>query len=294
MICKEQPCVCMPVRPPHDVSHCIDFNGTDLIAYGSQPGFEINLTRETITTGFVPTHFRTDNGKWKEAKQSLTPERFPRLFNKDMVLQVTDNPGNENRTVTFPKINKRAALPKLRINYLLEHNAADAAFGQWVFVTKQELGMAVKNGIQVGLAIMIPHKNPEKPARPGNTIDENGWGRFYEDGGICVKPLVNDKASKTTYFFRAAPMDNGGTFTAASKHRQPGRHRIIRASSVLKAPTFRVHNGEIRAKADTFVLFPDDRGLQQFEKNAMIPAVEGMEIWVGATVKKPASARTMV
>lgn len=115
-----------PTLPPtpddHDDGHCIDYSQPDLVAPGSKDGFSINLTKETLTLpdGYEPSVYSIDGGeRWKPVKGNLSAEKFPKLFNKDITLQISDKPieketkkpPKDAQIVKFPLINKRPKPP---------------------------------------------------------------------------------------------------------------------------------------------------------------------------------------
>jgi hypothetical protein len=267
--CKQHPCACAGDGPRPGC--CIDYTGEDLIVPSiERPGeIFINLTAETITipANYAVTQFRTDGGKWKNVKQSLSTRRFPRLLNKPIALQLTDG----DTTVTFPRINKRPAAPRLAVNYHLVRDTTGATPGKWV-LTERGGTTAVRNNIQIG-------------GVTGKTADEKG--QFFEDGGICVKPLAGTKPERTQYLIRTAPAQSGDTFTAAS------RVRRIRASGELRAPRYKEKKGEINIRAGTYVSLPDGTVTLHGERKKL-PVVSGMRVWQGATAKRPASAKQTI
>ncbi|MCL2083362.1 MAG: hypothetical protein FWH04_09050, partial [Oscillospiraceae bacterium] len=176
---------------------CIDYSNpsTDIIVNSSGTP-KINLSTEILDLGgFVPAEFDIGNGKGYKAVKADTfgDKKFPKLLNKGLTLKLKNAAGTE---VTFPAINPRPK-PKFSVNYELVASGGD--FGQWV-LTEKNSSTAVKTNIQIGIAGL------NDKGKPGKTVDTNGWGKFYTDGGICVKPIgeKNGKPAvvKTTYFFR--------------------------------------------------------------------------------------------
>jgi hypothetical protein len=293
---------CVWVRDATPDNCCIDYSRPDIIVPGSVAGFSINLTKETLTIpgGFSVTHFRTDENKWKPVKQALTAERFPRLLNKDMKLEIKDA---NDVVVTFPKINKRAPQQKFAINYRIGRDQTGATPGEWVLVRREDAKnanvQAVKAGIQIGLAAMVNGK-------PGKTTDAKGFGYFYDHCGICVKPLpdaVGAKPVRTTYFIRMEPAQNGEVYTAAS------RARRIRASGELRAPKASVREraakgnspatATLRVRANTYTIIPNrangEAELHAAKNDIDVLGIAGnIEVWTAASARRPASAKTPI
>lgn len=109
-------------------THGIDYAGVqDVIVSGSETGFFIDLNKEIITvpSTYTPVAFSIDGGvKWKEAKDRLSAAKFPKLLSKDLSLRLSDKPIDKTTKkpadgaaiVSFAKINRRPAAPKLAIN----------------------------------------------------------------------------------------------------------------------------------------------------------------------------------
>ncbi|MCL2081798.1 MAG: hypothetical protein FWH04_00955 [Oscillospiraceae bacterium] len=256
---------------------CIDYSNpsADIIVNSSGTP-KINLSTETLDLGgFVPAEFDIGNGKGYKAVKADTfgDKKFPKLLNKGLTLKLKNSGGTE---VTFPAINPRPK-PKFSVNYELA--ASGGEFGQWVLAEKNS-STAVKTNIQIGIA----GPNAKGVENKGKTVDTNGWGKFYTDGGICVKPIgeKNGKPAvvKTTYFYRAAPSDEGG-FTPGSAQKK------IKVTSQLKPTKYKP--GANKAKADkTYV-----NGVL-YAKKAEFTLAAGDQVWHGATAKKAASAKQTV
>ncbi|MCL2083085.1 MAG: hypothetical protein FWH04_07620 [Oscillospiraceae bacterium] len=301
-------------------SCCIDYNdkseiiipSTDAVA-GTPALPTINLTLETIDlAGFVPAEFDIGKG-YKKIKPDKVADtfgavKFPKMMNKELTLKLKNAAGEE---VVFPKINKRPKPQKLAINYLLGREAvsclADEASGcfngQWLLTTKVKKGetpeyLAIKPTLQIGLAALIPNaKDPSKPPKPGKTVDENGWGKFYRgDSGICVKPLPvaeKPKVLKTTYFVRTAakPDEEDGSYWPASKAKK------FKASSQLKKPKYKIDlkKNIIKYKKDTYVSVNDGEAVYHADKGQLAYAAGSTyTLWQAATAKKPSSAKQIL
>jgi|GEM_PF-1713852 len=255
--------------------NCVDYNNqlVDVIVTSSGTP-KINLSNESLDlAGFVPAEFSIDGGtKWKNAKaDTFGGKKFEKMLNKGMTLHLKDAGGS---TVTFPVVNPRPK-PKLAINY--EIAASSGAFGQWV-LTEKKGTTVVKTNIQIGVAGL------NDKGKPGKMVDLNGWGKFQTIGGVCVKPIGEKKGKpavvKTVYFYRVAPSDEGG-FTPGSVQKK------VSATSLLKPVKYKV--GTNKAKADkTYV------NGALYAKKTELTLAAGDQVWHGATVKKPATARQTV
>ncbi|MCL2083458.1 MAG: hypothetical protein FWH04_09550 [Oscillospiraceae bacterium] len=253
---------------------CIDYSPSADIIVSSNGTPKINLSTETLDlAGFAASEFSVDGGgKWKAVKSdTFGDKKFAKLLNKGMTLHLKDAGGS---TVTFPAVNPRPK-PKLAINYEIAASGGD--FGQWV-LTEKKGTTAVKNNIQIGIAGL------NDKGKPGKTVDTNGWGKFYTDGGICVKPIGEKKGKpavvKTVYFYRAAPNNDGG-FTPGSAQKK------VSVTSQLKPVKYKV--GTNKAKADkTYVNGTAHAKKAEFTLNA------GDQVWHGATAKKAASAKQIL
>ncbi|MCL2099527.1 MAG: Ig-like domain-containing protein, partial [Oscillospiraceae bacterium] len=273
----------------------MDYN-EDLIAPGSSEGFEINLTKETITIpeAYTVLSFSTDGGiTWKNLSKAdvFSDVNFPKLLNKGLTLHIADTalnntskkPVEENlRIITFPSIKARPKAPALVINYELGADKTGRTAGYWL-LTKRKETTAVKENIEIAAA---------DAANKNKTVDKMGWGTFREDDndnvkGIPVYELTGTKAARTQYFIRSAPVkEDNSTYTPASKPKK------IRASSELKPPKYKPNKktGEIKIKAGTYVSIGGSEPELYEKKETLSPAIT-MRIWQMATVKKPVSAK---
>lgn len=325
-VCDKKPCEC--VEPPcHECNRspcaccngcCIDYSNSaegGLVLHGKTFSFKsgkqipadaehtddvsISLTDETITfaDGFPAIEaYSTDGGvKWKAG--SLTDAQVAKLLNKGMELWLCyknynsnakkpQGSGNEHNIVAFPKINERPKAPKLTINYALAADTNGKSLGAWVLSEKGG-SKAVRDKIEIGIPVMNGNKL-------GKTVNNDGFGRFYDDRGICVKPLTGTKPERSAYFIRIAPEERAnGTYTAA------GRHRRIRASGELKAPRYKINiKGEtaaISVRANTYVTMNGTTTPYTTKTPVnVLNAAGNIEIWQGATVRKPASAKQIL
>jgi hypothetical protein len=306
--CHQHPCSCI-TEPQTDC--CIDYSHTDIIVPGriggdDAPEFFINLTKETITVpaGFSVTQFRTDNQKMKNVKQALSDLRFPRLLNKDMTLQITDG----TTTVTFPAINGRAQQQKLAVNFAIAADPTGATPGQWVLVARDDAkktdAKAVRNNIEIGIAAVNPANG-----KPLKVTDDNGFGRFFDHCGICVKPLppavgtAKPKPARTAYFIRTAPRppaQDGGAYTAGSRARRinvMGQQRMPNFSIKIRdAKGSNPATATINLRAGTYIWHegitsgkPALRSAKASED--VINVTSKIELWMAATPRRPASAK---
>jgi uncharacterized protein YjdB len=276
----------------------IDYDADEIIVYGSEAGFYINLTWETITLArdeeespvkYTVKTYSIDGGeKWKDAKDAFSAAKFPKLLGKDMTLHISDKPIDKKtkkpaegaQIVTFPTIQKRAAAPKLTVNYLIAADLTGETAGEWVLSEKGG-SAAVKEGIEIGAA------NSKKKA-----VDENGFGKFRDGAGsgVAVKPLTGTKPVKSVYFIRIAPAQSGNTYTAASKTKK------ITVTSEQKKPNYKADakKGVIKVKAGTYVSINGGTP-ELYSAKAEIPVTAGtFDLWQAATAKKPASAKQTI
>jgi hypothetical protein len=268
----------------------IDYSDDDIIIPGSESGFSINLSKETITmpSAFTIVSFSTDGGaKWKAAKaRTFDVAKFPKFFNKDLTLHLSDKPIEratkkppEDSTVAFPKINKRPPVPKLVVNYLIGADNTGGSSGDWVLSAKGG-STAIKAGIQIGAP------DWDKKER---VVNSSGYGRFYEGStvGIPVREAPR-KAFKMAYFFRAEPKADGTVYTAASKAKR------ISVMSERKAPSYKVKKNIIKVKAGTSMVTMEGDVTSFSNKGEVnVKNHEGtIALWINATAKKPASARS--
>ena len=288
-----------PTEPPEHTGCCIDYSHDDILVPGSADGFEINLTKETITipATYTSVAYSVDGGtKWKNVKpDTFSDAKFPKLFNKDLTLHLSDKPidkktkkpPDDAAVVTFAAIGKRAAAPKLTINYLIGADNTGATPGQWV-LTEKGGSTAVKENVQIGAA---------DAAKKNKVTDEKHFGCFYDGltNGICVKELKTAKPIKSIYLIRTAPQD-GPDYKAASKVKK------VKALSEIKAPRYKVKTTKaskskeatktIKYKANTIVSRTDLTTLHP--SNGLLDVMDVTEsiwLWTGATAKKPASVK---
>jgi hypothetical protein len=112
--------------------------GAGITVSGSEPGFSVSLTTETIAmpADFTVAAFSTDGTKWK-AGDLPTGNRFSKLFNKGMTLHITDEydrkakkPAKDATIVRFSKIDAR---PKRNVEKLKPLYGSD----NWVLAKKK-------------------------------------------------------------------------------------------------------------------------------------------------------------
>jgi hypothetical protein len=326
------------VPPTNGDCDCIDFSHPDLIVsaayasmtdiavHASTDNFYINLSRETITfpDNFTPATFRVaPNRTFTNVRADGTTftTRFPTLLNRPMSLQVVGrfHGADEDATITFPSINGRAPVPRVRVNYSLLADWMGLTNGQWVLTTRPPSGQVpevVRDGIEIGVAAMV-QPNPNRAPRPANFVDDNGFGRFFDERGICVMSLPEaiPPARQRTfvtrrYILRAAPSmavnDDDGTvtYTAASGQRSFNirSQQLLRVGSGvnLTAVEERLNNdGTIRTPARAFVTVSRGRKssingnlpiLQQARAEIDVLGFTGnVRVWIPATQNRPAS-----
>jgi hypothetical protein len=261
---------------------------------------KINLTEETLTTeGFNIEAYSTDGGvTWKAG--SLSDKDFAKLLNKGFELWLCykdynknagkpQGSGDEHNIIAFAKVNKRPDAPKLTVNYEIAADKTGETPGQWVLTTKGGT-TAVKSNIEIALA-------------SGKKPDENGFGIFPETGGIQVKELTGTKPEKTVYYYRTAPTQSGGAYTAAS------RAKKITVTSELKAPKYKIKekaeklnkDGSVKSsataviKANTYTRM--DGKVTFYGEKATIDVMKvfgTIEFWQSATALKAASAKQII
>ena len=244
-------------------------------------GFSIDLTQETIATGYDVKAFSTDGGAtWKAAKSdTFSAEKFSKLFNKDLNLQLSDKdidrttkkPAEGAVIVYFPKINKRPTTPKLAINYLIAADPTGNTPGEWVLAEKNGT-TAVKTDILIGVA-------------DGKDVDGDDWGKFF-DGAATGIP-VKASGGKTAYYFKSAAVKvSDAEYTPASKQKK------VSAVSLTKAPTYKLDTKKklIKYKANTYIKAGDAAPVLKSEKGEVTNAGT-YTFWLGATAKKPASVK---
>jgi len=289
--------------PPHTYNGCcIDYTQSDVTVPGSADGFEINLTKETLTipAAYTPAAFSIDGGtKWRPVTGRLSAERFPRLLNRDMTLHISDKPTDRKTKkppddaaiVRFAKINKRAPAPRLTINYLIGADPTGNTSGEWL-LTERKSSTAVKNGVQIGVA---------DAGQKSRVMDTNGFGHFYSHCGICVMRLTGPRVTRHVYFIRTAPTQT----TAAS------RPRRIRATSEQRAVRARVRSrpqrtnrdGSVRTAAtvtlpvrkNTYSKMNGEVKLHNDRATLNVLNHTGtIELWTAATVRRPAGAKLVI
>jgi hypothetical protein len=259
----------------------------------------INLTKETLTVeGFTIQAYSTDGGvKWTAG--NITQDAFVRLLNRNLELWICfrdynanakkpQGSGDEYNIIAFAPINGRATTPRLAINYLIAADSTGATSGEWVLTDRNALAVAVRTGIEIGMANST-----------GRVVNDRGFGRFYNTGGIPVIELTGTRPTRTNYFVRATPTVENGVYTAAS------RPRRIAVSSELRAPrlTVRTRNNvsTIRARAGMNIKIGNNRTLHDRDSartpidiTAAVAANTRIEAWTAATVRRPASAKQIL
>ena len=272
----------------------IDYNQPDVIITGAVRNvanneYSINLSDETfiVPSDYTIQAYSTNGGeKWK--KGDLTDKTLAKLLNKEMTLHITDNfntktkkPSEDATIVTFAKINERPKLPKLTVNYVIGADKTGETAGQFV-LTEKDGTRAVKKDIEIALA---------DASDKNRTPDIMGFGVFYEGetNGISVSYIgtVNgkEKVTKTMYFIRTAPKNNGASYTPAS------RAKRFSVKSEQKMPNYKINakKGTIKLKANTFINLNGKATF--FANKTEINATGITEIWQGATARKSASAK---
>ena len=284
----------------------IDYSHTDLIVPGSTDGFAINLTKEVLEipenaeTPYTIAAFSIDGGlKWKAVKSGMFSDaNFPKLLNKDLTLHISNVPIDRQTKkppetvviVTFAKINKRPAAPKLAVNYAIGADLTGTTSGEWV-LTERNGTTAVKNGIEIGVANAVR-----------KAVDDNGYGVFFEGdkNGIPVKTLPSsNKVEKITYFIRTAPTaptQAGQAYTAAGKSRKITASSEIKQLKAVKPKTDRnTQELTISLKKGLAYTVNDESVISTGNVKVTVSVEKGdsVTIWNIATAKKPASKKFM-
>jgi hypothetical protein len=270
----------------------IDYEITDLIVPGTTEGFSINLTQETIAipASYSVVTFSIDGGqKWRAVRaDTFSAARFPRLFNKDLTLHISDKPINRATKkpeegaaiVTFPRINKRPAAPRLAVNYALDADTTGRTPGHWLLTDRGGTTARRGSDIQIGLA-------------SGRMVDEKGFGQFFEapNHGIPVLALEGARPVRTVYFVRLAPKPDGAAFVPASKSAR------IRVSSELRAPRVRINAREARTNGDGSIRTPATESIKlrngDFIFAGVAENVGGVPINVNGTTAAVAAGQTL-
>jgi hypothetical protein len=263
------------------------------------PGHTIDLNRETITVaaGYAPAVFSIDGGeKWRAVKaDTFSDARFPRLLNKGMTLQISNLPIDRATKkpqagaviIEYARINPRPSkAPKLRVNYAIGADPTGHTTGDWV-LTERNGTTAVKNNIQIGVA---------DAAQKNRVVDEKHFGQFFpgETNGISVLELTGTKPTRTTYIIRTAPRQDGTAFTPA------GKTVRVRVSGEGKRPNYKVKSAgnassSVKVKALTYVSINNAPAKLYSGKETVEFARDArVEVWQGATPKRPATAKQMI
>jgi hypothetical protein len=190
--------------------------------------------------------------------------------------------------VVFPRINGRAAAQRLSINYEIAKDTTGVPPGKWV-LTERGGTAAVRNNVQVGVV-------------SGRTVDDDGFGHFFANGGICVKPLTGSRPERTRYVIRTAPQAPAGSNTAFTA---AGRARRINAVGQQPAPTLRIRTREakggapataaLRIRANTYTTINGVTRLHTERTDIdVLNVTENIEVWLGAAARRPASAKQVL
>jgi hypothetical protein len=265
---------------------------SDFIVHGSNPGFELNLTRETITIpeGFTPVALSRDGGiKWSKVnRNTFDHKRVVSMLNRGLTLHVsseapvreTKRPP-ENSIVTFPTIAARPKAPKYFINYKIAEDTTGATKGGWVVTEKKGSEVVIKNEEQ--------RAQLEIAGVFGSRIDAAGYGRFCQNHGVAIMALPsNNKPVRTRYFIRYEPNQDGEVITAAS------RPRRIRSLGEQRAPRLKPRNGQANIAANTRVFIPGVSLITYTTRTNKVNIPPGARIRFVATESRPASALQII
>jgi len=214
--------------------------------------------------------------------------------------EVKGKPNGNATILAFPVINRRATLDKLEINYAIAADTTGKTSGEWVLAERRGT-TAVKNNIEIGVTDILPS------GRPGRTANDQGFGRFFDHCGICVKPLPGGdrpRPVRASYIIRTAPAEHAnGTYTAAS------RPRRIRASGELRPLAIAVRNrnargtnpatATLRVRRGSATIIPGrNNGAAEFHAertNIDVLGITGnIEVWTAATARRPATAKQII
>ena len=207
-------------------------------------------------------------------------EAFSKLLSKGLELEITDGLSNQGRTpsdsdtvIVFAKISKRPPAPKLRINYLIAADPTGETPGDWVLAEKNGT-TAVKSDILIGVA-------------SGKTVDSSGWEKFNDGEKVGIP--VKASGGKTAYLFKSTAKQDRTAYIPASKARK------VSAVSSGKAPRYKVDTKSnlIKHKGNTYVKVGVDAAVLQSAKGE-VTAAGTYTFWIGATAKKPASAKQTI
>ena len=262
------------------------------------------LRKETITIPgtYKPAAYSINGGgKWTDIKDELSEKTFPKLLKKGLLLQLsnlpvdkaTKRPSGSALIVSFARINKSPASPKLVANYAAGSDSSGLLPGDWLLTYKKSL-KEVKYGIQVGTAL-------EK------TVNKKGFGQFYygETNGIAVEPYNGTKVTKSVYFIRTAPKYN----EAKNEYTAAGKPKKITVTSVRKPPNYKVKSAAekknkdgsvksplksiIKAKPNTYISINGEEPVFYINKTDIdVLNIKGtVELCMAETDKKPVSAR---
>jgi alpha-tubulin suppressor-like RCC1 family protein len=282
-------------------------------------GFEINLTKETIKAdGYPVAAFSTDGGKkWKRLKGQFDGNKFAKLLNKGMTLHVTDAfnfkavkdgknvvqakgtfpPGT--KVVKFAKIGPRPKMGKFTLNYGIFPDKTGTTAGGWALSAKGDM-KPLQDGWQVGTT----------DAPKAKSVGTPGFGVFCKGAGEClheikcrgipVKKPDTDKPFKTGYIIRTAPELKGNVYIPASKQKR------IAALSEIKETKYTIKEKDakkdrpataaLNIKANTYIRINGGtaRYYEVKTKENVLPVTGTIEIWSGATVKRPSSRKQVL
>ncbi len=213
----------------------------------------------------------------------------------------------------FAKIAARPKAEKLVVNYALFKDATGVTPGEWALTKKDATTTAVKTGLQVALSDDKKNPNVTKVEEVSFT-----WGAFPEEGGLNVEALAEgSKPTKRVYLVRLQPVMEAGKYAPASK---PAK---VTASSEQKAVKLKADYKKelIKGKENLNVFFGGDISKVDAEKTYtkdaprgtlmapmtkeqakagvdistyMTEARESVTLWIGATEKKPATAKQVI
>ncbi|MCL2081893.1 MAG: zinc dependent phospholipase C family protein [Oscillospiraceae bacterium] len=287
----------------------------DVIVHGSRPGFEINLTKNTIryAPGYQPKAYSPDGESWKEIKANRNGETMfddvnfaktlrkkfknlssyrMHLSNKEIVKKDgKKKPPEDAEIIDFPTI--RRGIPYktyLFVNYktAAEDVPANAPAGAWWLVFKS--GEVVpKEGLEV--AVGMREGGKLKP-------DEAKYGRLCINHNIAVKPLPDSgKQQKITYYIRQAARYENGEYITGSN----ARSKTVSSQRPKPKVTINEKKDNFKVKADMYVTirgqttFYDKDAVKDKTKNPIwISRGQTAEIWLDAIAKRPVSEKLLL
>jgi hypothetical protein len=302
--CNHLPCKCL--GPPDTCRDGIFYNAPLIVpaTENGEPatGFGINLTAETLIlpSDYIPAVFSTDGGKkWKAVKGEQLTTKFARLLNKGLDLQLANeasgrSPAADARIIKFQKIGARPKIGKFAVNYGIYADATGLTAGGWAISTKENVRKAVKD-LKKTDALVINWQVGAAETPKSKGVGGLGYGAFCTGctdtcRGIPVLRLEGGKPERSGFFVRTEPRQNGMVYTAAS------RAKRVRVTSELRATRYSIRTKNeksvLSVKANTYVSLDGGAAkLYGAKETIELVNVTKIEVWQGATGKKPVSKK---